>query len=73
MFAEYEAVPKGKSIDMLFDYIEKYKEVQGAMLESLVYLSEITRDEKVGAATLLPPCCHLAATLPPPGADTKAQ
>ena len=44
---EYEAVPKGKSIDMLFDYVEKYKEVQGAMVDSLEHLTEITRDEKV--------------------------
>ncbi|KAL5260439.1 hypothetical protein ACHWQZ_G010537 [Mnemiopsis leidyi] len=44
---EYEAVPKGKSIDMLFDYVEKYKEVQGAMVDSLAHLTEITRDEKI--------------------------
>ena len=36
---------------MLFDYIEKYKDVQGAMIDSLAYLSEITRDEKVGKGT----------------------
>ena len=32
---------------MLFDYVEKYKEVQGAMVDSLAHLTEITRDEKV--------------------------
>ena len=47
-FTEYEAVPKGKSLDMLFDYVEKYKEVQGAMVDSMEHLTEISRDEKVG-------------------------
>ena len=40
-------MPKGKSIDMLFDYVQKYKEVQGAMIECFEHLSEVTRDEKV--------------------------
>lgn len=41
-------MPKGKSLDMLFDYVEKYKEVQGAMVDSMEHLTEISRDEKVG-------------------------
>lgn len=41
-------------MDMLFDYIEKYKEVQGAMIDSLMHLSEITRDEKVPQTFLNP-------------------
>ena len=51
--SEYEAVPKGKSMDMLFDYVEKYKEMQGAMVDSLAHLTEITRDEKVRLPLLL--------------------
>jgi hypothetical protein len=48
LISEYEAVPKGKSIDMLFDYVDKYKEVPGAMVDSMEHLTEISRDEKVG-------------------------
>lgn len=44
---EYEPVPRGKSLDMLFDYIGKYKEIQGAMLDALDYLSEMTRNDRV--------------------------
>ena len=52
-FPEYETVPKGKDLDTIFSFIEKYQHVEGAMVECLEYLTEITRDEKVKFTELI--------------------
>lgn len=44
---EYEPVPVGKSLDVLFKYMLEYKEVVEAMVESFAYLSELTKEDEV--------------------------
>lgn len=44
---EYEPVPVGKSLDVLFKYMLEYKDVVEAMVESFAYLSELTKEDEV--------------------------